>query len=288
MVEDPIEPGTPPEATPDERPRNPDGTFAPVPKEPTKPTWLIEQAREYGFSDSDIAEMDTNALGRACQVQRKRLDTLQREFATQRSLESHPRQPEPAPIPEDDLPDISHVDDTIAAVLRKQAKELRELRGEVGGVKQGQQRLAQRTIADTLDSAFSALDEKYLKLLGKGPASDLDEAELQMRNYLIRKAGIDFNNLPSIPKIKTKLEAEAAKLLGAETATSAGPYSASQKESPSPEEWERGAVARPTQRGGAAEPPGEQKAINNLTRKLRENGQLSPQQKKAIMDGIPD
>lgn len=292
MVDD-LPGGAPPEPTPEpsDRPRNADGTFAPVAKSSVHPAWLTEQARDYGFSDQDMAEMDSNALGRACHVQKKRLDLIQREFATQRSLESQPRQPEPATQPEDDLPDLSHVDETIASVLKRLVKENKELKGEVGGVKQGQQRLAQRTIADTLDSAFASLDEKYAKVLGKGPASDLDEAELQMRNFVIKKAGLDFNNLPSVPKIRSKLEAEASKLLGAETTTSAGPYAASQKngkEPPTEEEWERGAVARPTQRGGAAEPPGEQKAIANLTRKLRENGQTGPRAAKEIMDGLPD
>ena len=46
------------------------------------------------------------------------------------------------------------------------------------------------------------------------------------------------------------------------------------------------ALAQPTQRTGAAEPAGDEKAVRNLTRKMREAGMLGEGGDKEILEGL--
>jgi hypothetical protein len=108
-------------ATPaSERPRNPDGTFAPAAPvvetppliEPAQtaskhPGWLVEQAASFAISDEEMAEMSTGTLNRVVNRHLMQQNHFRSEIAKERTLlDQQVRQPEPARPPEpvdDDL-----------------------------------------------------------------------------------------------------------------------------------------------------------------------------------------
>lgn len=275
------EPVSPTPAEPMSQARTPDGKFGHA-----HPDFLIEQARDLGLSDFVIFGTPTDVLGRSVNEQRRRIESSIRDLSRERALDVPPSKPAPA----EELPDLSHLDETLAATIQKlwsKGQKAEALEKELQAVKQQHQSERVASIGARLDDAFAALPDAYKTFLGDGGSRDIAPEELQFRNLLLGKAKLNTSALPSDRDLKGKLLATAKALFDK---TAPQPTKNGKPDTggygPSESEWAAGAVQKPTRRTGAAEPDGEQKAIANLTQKMREAGQLPGQGAQAIIDGF--
>lgn len=275
------------EVAPDPRPRNPDGTFArPA---PVHPQYLKDQALEFGFSEADLAEMPTDALHRTVLQMAKNRLAFRSQQDTARTVQGDgprvdpPPQPEPAP---DDLGlDESQYDPGLVGILKKQAKELAELRKVKGVVDSLNERETKRETSragDLLDSHFEALGPEYERIFGAGPAGELADADaMKRRIFVLQEAGVNLSNVT--PKSLAKIKAVAEKIyMPPEAAKAPDPYAPAEKAPAangakprvSPEDWAKASLAKPTQRSGASEPKGEALAKANLAQRFREEDRV--------------
>ena len=91
----------------DERPRNPDGTFAaatpdtPTTPAPSKhPDYLVKRAEAFGMEPDEIAELTTTQLDRAVWRLVQQRDALREQNASQRQLDVNTVRTPPPPAPE--------------------------------------------------------------------------------------------------------------------------------------------------------------------------------------------
>jgi hypothetical protein len=280
----------------DERPRNPDGTFART--APLHPQYLKDQALEFGFSEDDLAEMPTEALHRTVlQMAKNRLAFRSQQDAA-RTVQGDGPKPEPPPAPEpapDDLGlDENLYDPGLIGILKKQAKELAELRKVKGVVDNLSERETKRETsraADLLDGHFEALGPEFKRIFGDGPAGELTDADAMKRRIaVLNEAGINLSNVTTKSLAKIKAAAELlykapAEAKAPEPYADAGKASGANGATPrvSPEDWAKAGLAKPTQRAGAAEPKGEELAKANLAKRFREEDQVGDAD---IADGL--
>jgi hypothetical protein len=276
--------------------RNPDGTFAP--KAPAHPDWLMQQAAELGMAEDEMAELPTSALTRQVSRLYRERAVFAGELAKARTLaDSTVRQPAPPQPPADDLgltpEEEAEIAPSILATLKRQAKENRQLKEQLGQVVETQKKTQESAIDMQIDAGFEALPAEYKAVIGEGAMSDLTDQEAREARAAIyvRASRIQQGSW------KARI-AQAAKFIygrvlkPAAPATPADPsaYAAAAAERPAngritPEAWAAAGAARPTQRKEIDdEPPGEAKAIKNLSAKLAKlDGPDSD-----ILDGIPD
>lgn len=276
------------------------------------PAYLREAAADFGFSEEDIAGYSTDQLGAVVVRMQRRLAKEQQDLsriAGETARRPAPA-PEPAPKPEDDLLDLgtdeagkpyteADVSGPLLRVLKKQADELKKLRGTAGKIDELAQREQARSLNTSralLDEAFEALGEGDHPLLGKGGISELgaDSAEGKRRNAIVREAQIDLNN-DTPRQIAKKIKAARDVLYPAAPAAPAGdgyeiegvkPKPANGKPKPriSPEEFAASAVAKPTQRKANDLPLGEERAIAAIRAKYETNESSNDED----LNGLPD
>lgn len=302
-------PAPPAEPTQPYRRRRSDGTFA-----PQHPDYLVSQATDFGFSQSEIDSFSSEALGIAIAKQHRAQQKLRDDLARERSIsEATARQ---APLPpasvsprgeaaretefdELGLDPAKGWDEDLLNVLRKQHQELKSLKAQQTQYQERDNAREARTAAEMVDEAFSSLPEKYQALFGKGAGIDFkDKVELRRRLAVLRDIGIvtqqglvGLDRLPTKAKLIALIGDATSALYPQEQAHTPSVYdepATPQKGRPTAEEWQRGAVARPTQRSGAGEPAGEEKAKKNLAKKMREQGyDDGGAVDTSILDGLP-
>ncbi len=305
------------------KPRNPDGTFAripttpadqitpPAPTVPKHPDYLTNQAADLGLEESDYAELSTAALGKLVYKLTKQQLAMRQSSAAERDrqgLAVRPDTTQPLPIPpvppaEEELdlgvdengapikPEDLHPG--LLRVLRKQAKEAKELRAELEADRNVRKQEKVKSAADALDGAFAEIGDA--DLFGEGAGADMqpDDDAFQRRIAVLRKAKIDLSNVNPRTIVK-QIKAAMASLKMSSTVTppppAADPYAAamgSKNGNPKPipvKDWNNGAVAVPTARRGANEPKGDAKAVANLTEKMRDSGMLGGAQTDSEVD----
>lgn len=205
-------------AGPDDEPEilpAPKAKTTPEPETPAKPkhsSRLLAAAAEFGYSEADLEDFDS--------------DTIWDEIRKQTELRATSRQraPEPAPKPKDEPEDEDEAylaalktegyTDTFIAAERKKLARLKA--AEVKAARVDQLEAAEKTraaasINDTIDSAFTGLGKKYEQLVGTDPISDLtDPGQLGWRNAIVREAKLLTTD--SKAAIAKKIAAAAAKL----------------------------------------------------------------------------
>lgn len=295
-----VGPASPPEAParapsepePREQVRRADGKFG-----HQHPAYLLEQARDYGVAEEDVAEFTSDQLGRAVNIARRLEQRRIQQEATRQTLEHRPPQPASAPPPvpgdvEEEYEGMDEVHEPIRKAfkdVRKQNQELRKRLEEQDGFIRQQRAQQDLSAENRLDDAFAELSD-YTDRVGDGPARSVKPAQFKVRGFLLQLAGIDTTKpLPSDKHLNRALKKAAESLFGeaapAEArASDAGVYA----RAPTAKDWQRGQVQRPSGRKGAPEPDGESKAVNNLTQKMRELGALPGQSRNEILDGLPD
>lgn len=278
--------------------RNPDGTFkSPEPEAPVHPGYLVELARDFGFTDDEINGMPTDLLGRNVQILRQREAQRQRTLSAEYQLQN-PRVPQPAPAPPQPEPEIDlGIDEAefgpeIVKVLKKvkgdSIKEARALREELAQVKAQQAQVQQTATANHLDAAFDLVGDEFKHIYGVGSAGEIGQSDpdsvtrrVSDIKALMAKGINPFAMSPKALAGKIKQYAAPLYKVTAPAKPVVDPYADAGVPTPtngktkpriSQEEWDNAGLAKPTSRKGAAEPDGTEKAIRNLEAKQRELG----------------
>lgn len=281
-------PAPEPDARGPERLRNADGTFAAAqPQERKHSQYMIGMATELGIDPTEIATMTPDTLEVAVYHLSKQQRVRQREAsveqtmhqATDRSLgaqagggspagqtSSPSAQPEAAVPPEDPFDlgiDEQAYDPALIGAIKKMGaahqKEIKQLKQQIGQLQHMEAIRANETFAQKMDRLFAGDEGTFGK--GEGRTLKDDGPELARRRAVLGvmqsiKAGT----------IEQKYEKAYELLYGTRVEAPAANDALAQRQ----EEWRRGNVARPTQRSGAAEPPGVEKAKRNVAAKLAE------------------
>lgn len=301
-----IEPPAPvQEAAPKEdRPRNPDGTFAKQePDAPTHPSYLIEAAKEAGFDDNEIASIPTDQLHaqvhRAQRAARLAQQQEREAFARIHGQErpQQPREQAPPPEPDDNLVidelEKEGYDPRLMKTMRKliaRNKELETIKSEIGNVAHRERERSVTTNTEKIEAAFESLGPDFHVYFGDGAASEMANGspELRRRRMMLADAGINFDK-DSVQAIKKKIKAAAEIAYGPvlnkkkPVEEVPDPYAGVVKSSKTNgqrftnEEWDAAAVARPTHRDNAELPLGDERAIRNLAKKMGKTADLSGQ-----------
>lgn len=273
-----------PVAQPALPPRDPDtGRF-------TKPSWLLDQARELGFTDEDIRDYTADQLGAACTRMRQRLDRERSEWSRLSAIreQTNPTRP---PVPEADAPpplDLG-IDETgrprteadfdpgFLNLLKSQRAELHEVKKQLKQSAERDQQRGQTESREHIESVFAGLPDHLQGFFGKGDLNDISPIEQQRRKQILQTIGlIDTTKAREFTRrqLGKAIEDAASTFgLGAKPAAEKTGYEAEEtppepKPSKAVEKWNRGGVAKPTNRQVDDLPNGKEKAARNLAANL--------------------
>jgi hypothetical protein len=286
-------PSVAPEARGTDRLRNPDGTYAPILQPERRHSQpMVNMAAELGLTSEEIAGMTPDTLEVAVchlskqqrmsqQWQRERQNSVEQTLsqATDRNLagdqqagggsppDSGPRvQAGAAAPPADDAYDLG-IDKTqydpaligaIEKLGRDHAKEIKSLKQQIQRLEAVEHLRANETNVQTLDRLFN----RDSSLFGEGNLMALPKDSPVI---LKRQAFLATVEKMSGKTLEEKYEKAKALLYG-DAQPPAGDAALAARQ----DEWRRGNVARPTQRTGAGEPPGTEKAKRGVAAKLQE------------------
>ena len=236
----------------------------------------VQQALDLGWSDEEIAATAPEALAdqvykatrAALRVSREqtREDSLMQ--ATERRSSVVPRAPVQAvPEAEEEVNlgiDEKLFDPDLMGALKKLEKErraeLKALRAEVAELRTAEAFRQDMSNNARIDRVFA----KHEKILGKGRGDDFDHSSPEFQRRLSVLALVDRDK--SKAPIAAKIDKAVSILFGTQAPSTEVP----QRRGPSPEQWANSVVERPTQRSGAAEPKGEEKAMRTAAALLQE------------------
>ncbi len=292
-----------PQPAPALPPRDPEtGKFVkPEPKPPAHPAYLVDAARDFGFSEDDIQEMPTDALGRAVNRVRKSQETNRTQMAAERAIVDPQRQPSVpstggeagggVKTPEADDLGIKEedYDPEVVKIFRRFHNEIKELRQRLGGVVTHLEQKDNETRTEWADRLFAEHGDD--SILGKGTRRVLGEesAELARRNAVVAEAKRIAGPRASADEVIRRIPDALKSLRWSRAEAAPSPPAKEPPEQEGLEErWNRGGLARPTQRSGAKEPKGEELAKRNVARKLKDAGGVDSESPEngEIMDGL--
>lgn len=252
---------------------------------------LLREANEFGIDQDVIDNTPSDQLDEMVyrlNRQAKQFAREQQKAERDHSVRERIENPPPAPVDESskdplDAEDFEGYGEPVKAMrdrIRKLEKLLEEQNGKLSGVETKVKNREAVTGAEMLDEAFSALGEKYTKILGTDASEGLDPQgkEMARRRRLLRNAGIDPADLSGYTRKQiTKMIRDEADLLYGdvlqEPKSSAGAYTEPEPERDPLEDkkqaWLEAGLARPTQRIDVTEPPSRSKAIRAV-KKFRE------------------
>ncbi len=271
----PYDPATgrilPSQATPPE----PD---APQVASPAVSPWLLRMASDLAIPVDGLSEeaVAAKVTGAQHMLLRSRQDSANAQAFEDR------REPSPSPPAEPDLlPEWN--DQNVQEELSKPLKKLiTGMQKEIAGLKrQLQSESAARlneTLTQRIDRAFHALgDTRY----GAGALGEISQAEAVRRHAVANMAGQMAGPKATPEQIAAKIKEVHAAMFGDDAPPPPPPPPPAKKPGrPTPEDYARGGVGKPTHRQGAAEQPdGPAKATQEVAALLQEqrrNGTITP------------
>jgi len=284
LGEDPPPPAPPTAATPPApaqtapqaddppaQPRDEHGRFAPraeaPPPSPPHPARLVQQAREAGLSDEDIAGAATPAELRLA-IRDAALTHLLRLQANPVAQAPAPPSQAPAPpSPEAAEPDWGEgadpkdYDGGLVHALRALKRDHARLQHQVQQLLAFHQQQAEQTLAERADAFFA----RHPEVFGKGKGAEItDRNSVEWkRRVLVYREGLQGD--PSEPPEARWEKARQLLVVGAPPppAPAAKP---SANGGPTPEQWAQAGLAVPTHREPPPEKPGLEKAKKTFMR----------------------
>jgi hypothetical protein len=256
--------------------------------------YLINLAKDMGFTDYEIAQSPRETLERDIYVINRRLRAEARQEARADAVQSGGQSadggamPPSAPVPEPEWDD-EELDDgagnkvkvkdalhpsltKIIGKLVKQNKELAEAIKHLSAAENNRQ-------AETFYTAIDRLFISRPELFGDKTATQLKPDDPHMRK---RAAIVRLMKTFDKGTMQERWQAAVRDLYGDSTppaSPAARPPAPAPSPAPAPqnghsritpEQWDAGSLAAPTHRNGAADPPGTEKATKALAAKLRE------------------
>lgn len=281
-------PEEPPSPSP--RPRDPEtGRFQKPDEQPqrfTHPNYLVRQAAELGISDEEMQTTPSDMLGDLVYHLGRQALKLTRDHSVQSTLQSAterqqtpgvppgtpgpPAEPELLALGEEYDPKIRQ----LADLVRSQGETIRQLQGRLDEVHGVQQAAIHRSVTERVDGFFTQHTAVYGEGNFEQAKKKYGENSPQMKR---RNAAADL--VRSLGKEPGTLEEKLAKAHAElfsfqEQPPPATPESQRNGLPTREQQWNGGALARPTQRGSTHEPPGERKAVQTAARLMREQGLL--------------
>lgn len=271
---------------PTEIPRDDKGRFLPSSPEPVTqasvqpkhPAYLVNQAKQFGFSDEEIEEFSQNQLGNTMWRLQQRQEAMRDQSARDRAIVDPPTRqaPPPAPEPEENLTDEGWDPELNKRfkILQDQRKEMAALKAEIATLKESDKRRVISDEARIIDQCFEKLGADYESVFGKGSIQDLaPESPERVRRQAAHLAAIQSNDGSYLSRLH-----KTAKLMfppkAKEVAKPANEYETPPTNGVKPritqEEWDDAALAKPTARKATELPHGEERARRNLAKKLAE------------------
>lgn len=227
-VEDFIDQGSAPEA--------PRGTSPPPPPAPKHSREDVELAKHYGFSEAEIARMSPDQLVRdVARVQRAVEERTRTVMNGLRPQQQAPLNPPPPPEPsvwgdeEDEWEEEEgrtvkrkakdeDFHPALARVIKRQAKELAELKKQFGVVNEEVQTRSRTEMAEAIDGGFEDLGDEYAGIFGTGTYETLeagsDEAERRQLVWQRVRDSLAGKPRPTAKRIRQLVAQEAKKLFG--------------------------------------------------------------------------
>lgn len=238
-------------------PRDPaSGQFV---KPHTHPARLVRTAAQLGFTDAQMAEMDTASL-----IQEVQLAAVERQFNQTSATVAQHQDSNPVPANEPIALEKDEFDPKLVGVVERLVKRIETLEQNLGGFVRAH---ATQTLVQQADTFFA----KHADLFGKGTIDDVvrGSPEAERRMLIFDKA----KSMDGPEPFVAKLEKARAIYFGA---AKAAPPPAAEKPAASPritqEQWDQAGLVRPTHRANANEPDGPAKAAETIRRHFQENG----------------
>ena len=153
----------------------------------------------------------------------------------------------------------------LVGALKRLKAENKTLREQVGQVKGYQDQRIKESIAAECDRAFA----KHEEIMGKGRGLEMSDDD---PNLIRRKAALALAHTIKQGTIPQRIDRAVEILYG--NANVGRTASRPSQVSEAAREWQEGGLARPTQRAGSAEAPGERKAMQTAARIMKEQGTL--------------
>lgn len=283
------------------------GTDAP------KHTYLsVSLAKDFGFTDAEIAELSPKELDTAVRAAHKAMLRTSQDFRR-----NEPREPAPAPAPsetkvepeaeKDPLDDLGEFDEKLVGAIKKSRErdraEIDKLRKELDGSKANQEAAARESVYDAVDAEFAKMPKAVKALIGEGGRRAIANGSFEHSNRvaILKAAEADASDVPFEQKMHKAAGAIATKLRAALGVTEDEPdlgdeyEAAPAKAAPAkgadgrfaklPKEereaaWKEAPVAKPTSRESPL-PKGEKKAMATARQFMLSRGMLNE-------DDMPD
>jgi hypothetical protein len=223
------------------------------------------------LTQEEADDVPTERLQKMAWTMQKKLGEMAQANATARMVQEQ-RAPDP----------VLDEDETAIADLEKEGvdprftKILRNLKGKAAKADAIEKQIQERdqlTLFSVIDDAFESLGPGAERIVGKGSGFDLkDKPEMARRQAIINSTNTDLRKLT--PRAIKDAIARAYSTLypSAPTASApadAGPYKIEGKPAVSKDDWDASVPsAPPAGRGNQQEPEGEQKAVNNLAKRM--------------------
>lgn len=195
----------------------------------------VDLAKFYGFTDAEIARMTPEQLVRdVARVQRATEQRTQTILQNYRQAAPSSQPPPPPPEPsvwgddEDEWEEDGKVvkrkakdDDfhpALARVIKRQQKELAELKQKLGVVNEHVEGRARSEMAEAIDGGFEDLGEEFVGIFGDGTYETLqegsDEAERRQLVWQRVRNSLAGKPAPTAKRIRQLVAQEARKLFG--------------------------------------------------------------------------
>lgn len=269
------------------------------PAKPKHPAWLLAQAESFGLHPLMIERLDTDTLGAVVTDEMKKARTRTQASPDSGQLPGQtaaPAQAAPPAVPAFDWgehEDFEYdfdgkkvskgkrkftdddVHPAIAAVIKKQSKEIEDLKAFVGTMATQ----ARSATESRKEQAFNAAFDKFPSFLGKGsPQSLHGKPEFERRRILYQAVDGMMKAMPAEVRATMSLDSAvqsmAKSIFNVEpevaAAASETPVQPSKRQPgtnghASAQDWVNGAVAVPTQRTPNPAGPGRTKAVEAAT-----------------------
>lgn len=179
--------------------------------------------------------------------------------------------------------DFSQYDDDLAGALRELDERLSRLEDEYPLVKEKVIAKERQEIYSEIDRAFEELGPAYAKLFGKGPASSLDAAGLELERRMAVLQSIQRNPGKGDKPLRQLIKERAEKLFGQAQMSPEG----AERLGGMAKLWNAGVLAQPTSRALGEEPKGELRAARAVSQLLRDKGKSLDDFPASEEDGLP-
>lgn len=270
----------------------------------------VSFAKDFGFTDAEIAELSPKELDTAVRAAHKAMLRTSQDFRRNEPREPTPAVSETKAEPEsekDPLDDLGEFDEKLVGAIKKSRErdraEIDKLRKELDGSKANQEAAARESVYDAVDAEFAKMPKAVKALIGEGDRKAIANGSFEHSNRvsILKAAEADTSDVPFEQKMHKAAGAIATKLRAALGVTEDEPdlgdeyEAAPAKAAPAkgadgrfaklPKEereaaWKEAPVAKPTSRESPL-PKGEKKAMATARQFMLSRGMLNE-------DDMPD